>query len=74
MGLQMQEYAVSQVLHWFRRFDDYQALKSRPGGNRCQNISRRFYHRHPGGGCIGRKSGRKPASMGIPAALLEPFA
>ncbi|EBX9580764.1 bifunctional glyoxylate/hydroxypyruvate reductase A, partial [Salmonella enterica subsp. enterica serovar Senftenberg] len=21
MGLQMQEYAVSQVLHWFRRFD-----------------------------------------------------
>ncbi|MEF3091645.1 glyoxylate/hydroxypyruvate reductase GhrA [Raoultella scottii] len=27
MGLQMQEYAVSQVLHWFRRFDDYQALK-----------------------------------------------
>lgn len=24
MGLQMQEYAVSQVLHWFRRFDDYQ--------------------------------------------------
>ncbi|CBG87864.1 glyoxylate/hydroxypyruvate reductase GhrA [Citrobacter rodentium] len=28
MGLQMQEYAVSQVLHWFRRFDDYQALKN----------------------------------------------
>lgn len=27
MGLQMQEYAVSQVLHWFRRFDDYQQLK-----------------------------------------------
>nr|WP_287860412.1 glyoxylate/hydroxypyruvate reductase GhrA [Klebsiella sp.] len=27
MGLQMQEYAVSQVLHWFRRFDDYLALK-----------------------------------------------
>lgn len=27
MALQMQEYAVSQVLHWFRRFDDYQALK-----------------------------------------------
>lgn len=25
MGIQMQEYAVSQVLHWFRRFDDYQA-------------------------------------------------
>ncbi|HCL5344323.1 TPA: glyoxylate/hydroxypyruvate reductase GhrA [Salmonella enterica] len=28
MGRQMQEYAVSQVLHWFRRFDDYQALKN----------------------------------------------
>ncbi len=28
MGLQMQEYAVSQVLHWFRRFDDYQSLKN----------------------------------------------
>lgn len=27
MGRQMQEYAMSQVLHWFRRFDDYQALK-----------------------------------------------
>ena len=27
MGRQMQEYALSQVLHWFRRFDDYQALK-----------------------------------------------
>ena len=27
MGRQMQEYAVSQVLHWFRRFDDYQAFK-----------------------------------------------
>ncbi|SFT56592.1 glyoxylate/hydroxypyruvate reductase A [Kosakonia arachidis] len=27
MGSQMQEYAVSQVLHWFRRFDDYQVLK-----------------------------------------------
>lgn len=27
MGIQMQEYAVSQVLQWFRRFDDYQALQ-----------------------------------------------
>lgn len=27
MGQQMQEYAVSQVLHWFRRFDDYQLQK-----------------------------------------------
>ena len=29
MALQMQEYAVSQVLHWFRRFDDYQAQQQR---------------------------------------------
>lgn len=27
MVQQMQEYAVSQVLHWFRRFDDYQRQK-----------------------------------------------
>lgn len=27
MAMQMQEYAVSQVLRWFRRFDDYQAQK-----------------------------------------------
>lgn len=28
MAQQMQEYAVSQVLRWFRRFDDYQVLQS----------------------------------------------
>lgn len=28
MAQQMQEYAVSQVLRWFRRFDDYQDLKA----------------------------------------------
>lgn len=27
MARQMQEYAVSQVLHWFRRFDDYHLQK-----------------------------------------------
>ncbi len=27
MGKQMQEFAVSQVLRWFRRFDDYQDLQ-----------------------------------------------
>ncbi len=27
MGKQMQEFAVSQVLRWFRRFDDYQELQ-----------------------------------------------
>ena len=28
MAQQMQEYAVSQVLRWFRRFDDYQLLQA----------------------------------------------
>ncbi|ELY4817693.1 glyoxylate/hydroxypyruvate reductase GhrA [Cronobacter malonaticus] len=27
MAAQMQEYVTSQVLHWFRRFDDYAALQ-----------------------------------------------
>ncbi|ELY3448110.1 glyoxylate/hydroxypyruvate reductase GhrA [Cronobacter sakazakii] len=27
MAAQMQEYAISQVLHWFRRFDDYAPLQ-----------------------------------------------
>ncbi|MBW6332396.1 glyoxylate/hydroxypyruvate reductase A, partial [Pseudomonas aeruginosa] len=27
MGQQMQEYAVSQGVHWFRRLDDFQAFK-----------------------------------------------
>jgi glyoxylate/hydroxypyruvate reductase A len=43
MGRQMQEYAVSQVLHWFRRFDDYQALKlvlgqRLPAGSQLQRL------------------------------------
>ena len=38
MGEQMQEYAVSQVLHWFRRFDDYRLSKIVRIGNRCLNI------------------------------------
>jgi glyoxylate/hydroxypyruvate reductase A len=57
MGLQMQEYAVSQVLHWFRRFDDYQALKQRPAGSRWRSIARRFHHRHYGRGRAWRESG-----------------
>ncbi|NYY79618.1 hypothetical protein DMH17_01930 [Raoultella planticola] len=38
MGQQMQEYAVSQVLHWFRRFDDYRALKQQSAGSRWRTI------------------------------------
>jgi hypothetical protein len=39
MGQQMQEYAVSQVLHWFRRFDDYLALKQQSHWGPCRSIS-----------------------------------
>jgi glyoxylate/hydroxypyruvate reductase A len=66
MGLQMQEYAVSQVLHWFRRFDDYQALKQRPAGSRWRSIARRFHHRHYGRGRAWRESGGSLQSWGFP--------
>jgi glyoxylate/hydroxypyruvate reductase A len=64
MGQQMQEYAVSQVLHWFRRFDDYQASNSNPTGSRCRSITRRFYHRYSRRGRAWLKSGRSPCPWG----------
>jgi glyoxylate/hydroxypyruvate reductase A len=72
MGLQMQEYAVSQVLHWFRRFDDYQALKQRRGGSRWRSISVKI---SPSAlwarACLARKW-RKPAKLGFSVTRLEP--
>ncbi len=44
----MQEYAVSQVLHWFRRFDDYRSSKIVRIGNRCLNIIGKILPRHFG--------------------------
>lgn len=38
MGEQMQEYAVSQVLHWFRRLTIIASSKIVRIGNRCLNI------------------------------------
>jgi glyoxylate/hydroxypyruvate reductase A len=66
MGQQMQEYAVSQVLHWFRRFDDYQALKLLPAGSRCPSTARRIHHRDYGRGRAGGESGGKSATLGFP--------
>ena len=55
MGLQMQEYAVSQVLHWFRRFDDYQALKNPGEMAAVARIYSRVYRRDHGAGVLGAK-------------------
>ncbi len=47
----------SAVLHWFRRFDDYQALKNQAlCGNRC-----RIYQEEFSVGIISRGAGRKVA-------------
>lgn len=67
MGLQMQEYAVSQVLHWFRRFDDYQALK-----NACQWQPLAEYSREEftigimGAGVLGGKVAESLQTWGFP--------
>ncbi len=72
MGRQMQEYAVSQVLHWFRRFDDYQALKLASAGSRCPSTAPT---NSPSGlwapACWGRRL-RKVCNPGVPASRLEP--
>jgi glyoxylate/hydroxypyruvate reductase A len=74
MAQQMQEYAVSQVLRWFRRFDDYQDLKAQGiwqplNAFETRNVYRRYSRR----GRAGRKGGRQSASMGFPGSLLESF-
>jgi glyoxylate/hydroxypyruvate reductase A len=67
MGQQMQEYAVSQVLHWFRRFDDYQALKQ---ASRWQPLAE--YRREDftigimGAGVLGGKVAESLLSWGFP--------
>lgn len=71
MGLQMQEYAVSRVLHWFRRFDDYRALKQQAVAGAGRISARRFYHWHPWRRNTGGESGRQPARTGFSATLLE---
>ncbi|VFS69812.1 Glyoxylate/hydroxypyruvate reductase A [Raoultella terrigena] len=68
MGLQMQEYAVSQVLHWFRRFDDYQALKQQARWQPLDEYRREdFTIRHHGGRRAWREGCARAAGMGLSA-------
>ncbi|WP_213132292.1 glyoxylate/hydroxypyruvate reductase GhrA [Citrobacter sp. FP75] len=67
MGLQMQEYAVSQVLHWFRRFDDYQELKSQAKWQPLQEYTREeFAVGIMGAGVLGAKVAESLQAWGFP--------
>ncbi|CAH6084168.1 MAG: glyoxylate/hydroxypyruvate reductase GhrA [Citrobacter koseri] len=67
MGLQMQEYAVSQVLHWFRRFDDYQALKNQSTWQPLPEYDRdEFTVGIMGAGVLGAKVAEALQAWGFP--------
>ncbi|EHE5034663.1 glyoxylate/hydroxypyruvate reductase GhrA [Salmonella enterica] len=67
MGLQMQEYAVSQVLHWFRRFDDYQALKNQALWKPLPEYTREeFSVGIMGAGVLGAKVAESLQAWGFP--------
>ncbi|MBA7802091.1 glyoxylate/hydroxypyruvate reductase GhrA [Citrobacter freundii] len=67
MGLQMQEYAVSQVLHWFRRFDDYQELKHQAKWQPLQEYTREeFTVGIMGAGVLGAKVAESLQAWGFP--------
>lgn len=67
MGVQMQEYAVSQVLHWFRRFDDYQALKQQAKWQPLEDHARDdFTIGILGAGVLGRKVAESLQTWGFP--------
>ncbi|MGB7800167.1 glyoxylate/hydroxypyruvate reductase GhrA [Buttiauxella sp.] len=67
MALQMQEYAVSQVLHWFRRFDDYQALKQQAKWQPLEDYRREdFTIGLLGAGVLGGKVAESLAAWGFP--------
>lgn len=67
MGLQMQEYAVSQVLHWFRRFDDYQALKQQARWESLEDYDRDdFSVGILGAGVLGAKVAESLKAWGFP--------
>ncbi|WP_313084594.1 glyoxylate/hydroxypyruvate reductase GhrA [Atlantibacter sp.] len=67
MALQMQEYAVSQVLHWFRRFDDYQAQKQQGVWNPLDDYTREeFSIGILGAGVLGGKVAESLVAWGFP--------
>ncbi|BDH46334.1 glyoxylate/hydroxypyruvate reductase A [Salmonella enterica subsp. enterica serovar Choleraesuis] len=69
MGQQMQEYAVSQVLHWFRRFDDYQALKSQARWEPLENYPREeFSIGIMGAGVLGGKVAESLTAWDFPVS------
>ncbi len=67
MALQMQEYAVSQVLHWFRRFDDYQAQKQQARWQELDEYQREdFTIGILGAGVLGSKVAESLQAWGFP--------
>ncbi|MGG5840501.1 NAD(P)-dependent oxidoreductase, partial [Huaxiibacter chinensis] len=67
MGQQMQEYAVSQVLHWFRRFEDYQLLKQQSQWEPLVEYTREsFTISLLGAGVLGSKVAEALAPWGFP--------
>lgn len=67
MALQMQEYAVSQVLHWFRRFDDYQSQKEQTLWQPLPEYSREeFTIGIMGAGVLGSKVAQSLQAWGFP--------
>ena len=67
MAQQMQEYAVSQVLHWFRRFDDYQALKQQAKWQPLEDYQREeFTVGILGAGVLGSKVAESLVAWGFP--------